>query len=229
MNVIDSFHPAVREWFRRRFKAPTDAQAGGWPHIMAGRDTLITAPTGSGKTLAAFLVSIDRLLRQAEEGPLAEEVAVVYVSPLKALSNDIQRNLEEPLSEIVEIAREMGHPAPEIRARVRTGDTTQSERQAIVKHPPHLLITTPESLYLMVTAARSREILRTTKTVIVDEVHALLRDKRGSHLSLTLARLDHICDERPSRVGLSATVKPIEEAARFIVGADRTAPGGAND
>ena len=167
MNVVDSFHPAVREWFNRRFKAPTDAQAGGWPHIIAGRDTLITAPTGSGKTLAAFLVSIDKLLRQAEEGPLAEEVAVVYVSPLKALSNDIKRNLEEPLSEIVEIAREMGHPAPEIRARVRTGDTTQSERQAIIKHPPHLLITTPESLYLMVTAARSREILRTTKTVIV--------------------------------------------------------------
>lgn len=225
MNVIDSFHPAVQEWFRRRFDGPTDAQSGGWPHILAGRDTLITAPTGSGKTLAAFLVSIDRLLRKAEAEPLEDRVSVVYVSPLKALSADIKRNLEEPLEEIVEIARQMGHPAPEIRAAVRTGDTTQKERQEIVKRPPHLLITTPESLYLMVTAERSREILRTATTVIVDEVHALLRDKRGSHLALTLARLDHVCHERPARVGLSATVKPLEEAARFLVGANRTASG----
>jgi ATP-dependent Lhr-like helicase len=225
MAVLDSFHPAVQEWFRRRFKAPTDAQAGGWPHILAGRDTLITAPTGSGKTLAAFLVSIDRLLRQAESEPLEDHVSVIYVSPLKALSADIKRNLEEPLEEIVEIARRMGHPAPEIRAAVRTGDTTQKERQDIVKRPPHLLITTPESLYLMITAERSREILRTATTVIVDEVHALLRDKRGSHLALTLARLDHVCHQRPSRVGLSATVKPIEDAARFLIGGNRVTDG----
>jgi ATP-dependent Lhr-like helicase len=225
MTVLDSFHPAVQEWFRTRFKAPTDAQTGGWPHILAGRDTLITAPTGSGKTLAAFLVSIDRLLRQAETGVLDDQVAVVYVSPLKALSADIKRNLEEPLEEIVEIARQMGHPAPEIRAAVRTGDTTQKERQDIVKRPPHILITTPESLYLMVTAERSREILRTATTVIVDEVHALLRDKRGSHLALTLARLDHVCHQRPARIGLSATIKPIEDAARFLVGGAGTSNG----
>lgn len=225
MTVLDSFHPAVQKWFRSRFKGPTDAQAGGWPHILEGRDTLITAPTGSGKTLAAFLVSIDRLLRQAESGSLDDKVAVIYVSPLKALSNDIKRNLEEPLAEIVEIAHEMGNPAPEIRSAVRTGDTTQKERQDIVKRPPHILITTPESLYLMITAERSREILRTATTVIVDEVHALLRDKRGSHLSLTLARLDHVCHERPARVGLSATIKPIELAAQFLIGADRVKDG----
>src|SRR3989441_7233074 len=237
MNVLESFHPAVRTWFERRFQAPTDAQSLGWPHIMSRRDTLITAPTGSGKTLAAFLVSIDRLLRQAEEAPLEDQVQVVYISPLKALSTDIKRNLEEPLTEIAEIARELGHPAPAIRAMVRTGDTSAHDRQQIVKQPPHILITTPESLYLMLTAERSREILRTVKTVIVDEIHALIRDKRGSHLALSLARLDHICaqagarrgDQRPARVGLSATVKPIEEAARFLVGADRVAAAGKPD
>lgn len=228
-DVLDCFHPAVRAWFRRKFGAATDAQALGWPHILAGRDTLITAPTGSGKTLAAFLVSIDRLLRRAEESPLEDRVEVVYVSPLKALSNDIQRNLEEPLAEIAAIAREMGHASPEIRTMVRTGDTSQHERQEIIRRPPHILITTPESLYLMLTAERSRELLRTAKTVIVDEIHALVRDKRGSHLSLTLARLDHVCAERPSRIGLSATVKPIDYAARFLVGADRLDASGAPD
>ncbi|MEX0683539.1 MAG: DEAD/DEAH box helicase [Dehalococcoidia bacterium] len=226
MSVLDSFHPIVRTWFARRFKAPTDAQADGWPQIIAGRDTLISAPTGSGKTLAAFLVSIDRLVRKAEAGELEDGVAVVYVSPLKALSNDIQRNLEEPLAEIAVIARELGYDLPEIRTALRTGDTTQAERQAIIKHPPHILITTPESLYLMVTAERSREILRNVSTVIVDEVHALIRDKRGSHLSITLARLDHITESRPSRVGLSATVRPIEYAAQFLVGTDNVAVGG---
>ncbi|MDZ4278745.1 MAG: DEAD/DEAH box helicase, partial [Dehalococcoidia bacterium] len=223
MSVLDSFHPAVRTWFQRRFSAPTEAQEGGWPEIMAGRDTLIAAPTGSGKTLAAFLVAIDRLLRRAEaNGPLPDAVDVVYVSPLKALSNDIRRNLEEPLAEIADIALELGYPSPAIRTMVRTGDTTSSERQGIVRRPPHILITTPESLYLMLTAERSREVLRTAKTVIVDEVHALLRDKRGSHLALSLARLDHVCGERPARIGLSATVRPIEDAARFLVGAEAT-------
>ncbi len=225
--VLTSFHPSVRTWFERRFQTPTDAQTLGWPEIISGRDTLISAPTGSGKTLAAFLVSIDRLIRQAEKEPLAEEVHVLYVSPLKALSNDIKRNLEDPLAEIEQVALELGYPAHGIRTALRTGDTTQAERQQIVKNPPHILITTPESLYLMLTAERSREILRTVKTVIVDEVHALLRDKRGSHLALTLARLDHICEQHPARIGLSATVKPIEDAARFLVGADRVTNGDA--
>ena len=223
--VLTSFHPAVRTWFERKFREPTDAQKLGWPEIMSGRDTLISAPTGSGKTLAAFLVSIDRLIREAEKEPLSDEVHVLYVSPLKALSNDIKRNLEDPLAEIEQVALELGYGSHGIRTALRTGDTTQAERQQIVKTPPHILITTPESLYLMLTAERSREILRTVKTVIVDEVHALLRDKRGSHLALTLARLDHTCERRPARIGLSATVKPIEEAARFLVGAGRMITG----
>ncbi|MEO8458861.1 MAG: DEAD/DEAH box helicase, partial [Chloroflexota bacterium] len=208
MTALDSFHPITRTWFERRFKGPTDAQRDGWPHILAGRDTLVSAPTGSGKTLAAFLVAIDRLIRKAEAGDLTDRVEVVYVSPLKALSNDIQRNLDEPLAQIAEVAKELGYDLPPIRTALRTGDTTQAERQAIIKTPPHILITTPESLYLMITAQRPREILRHVETVIVDEVHALIRDKRGSHLSLTLARLDHISEKRPARVGLSATVKP---------------------
>src|SRR2546427_2917092 len=227
-DTLPLFHPAVRTWFERKFHAPTDAQALGWPEITSGRDTLISAPTGSGKTLAAFLVSIDRLIRGAEKEALTDEVHVLYISPLKALSNDIRRNLEDPLAEIEQLALELCYQPHGIRTALRTGDTTQAERQEIVKKPPHILITTPESLYLMLTAERSREVLRTVKTVIVDEVHALLRDKRGSHLALTLARLDHICAEtgarpsehRPARIGLSATVKPIEDAARFLVGAD---------
>jgi len=226
MSVLNSFHPAVLAWFERRFGAPTEAQRDGWPEIFAGRDTLISAPTGSGKTLAAFLVSIDRLMKQAELEPLPDEVQVVYISPLKALSSDIQRNLEEPLAGIAQIAQDMGVTSTGIRTALRTGDTTPAERQQILKRPPHILITTPESLYLMVTAERSREILRSVKTVIVDEIHALVRDKRGSHLALTLARLDHVCEQRPSRVGLSATIKPIGEAARFLVGADHVAPNG---
>ncbi len=227
MNVLDSFHPAVRTWFERRFGNPTDAQAAGWPEIVAGRDTLISAPTGSGKTLAAFLVSIDRLFKLAEQGALEDSINVVYVSPLKALSSDIRLNLEEPLEGIAEIAKEMGLPEIRIRTALRTGDTTQYERQQIIKDPPHILITTPESLYLMVTAERSRAILRNVRTVIVDEIHALVRDKRGSHLALTLARLDHVVsDARPGRVGLSATVNPIEYAAQFLVGSGRVATDG---
>lgn len=216
------FHPLVREWFEQRFATPTDAQASGWPHIRADEDTLIAAPTGSGKTLAAFLAAIDRLVRDAEAGTLLDVTQVVYVSPLKALGNDIQRNLDAPLAELAALAEERGVAFPAIRTGVRTGDTPPSERQAMVRVPPHILITTPESLYLMLTAERARETLRDVRTVIVDEIHALARDKRGSHLALTLERLDHVVtadgSARPTRIGLSATQRPVEEIARYLVG-----------
>ncbi|MFA7248970.1 MAG: DEAD/DEAH box helicase [Dehalococcoidia bacterium] len=214
-----AFHPAVRAWFERRFSVPTDAQAAGWPSIGAGLDTLLAAPTGSGKTLAAFLVGIDSLIRDPAAG-----TTIVYVSPLKALSNDIQRNLQQPLEEIAAIAREIGCDLPPITVGLRTGDTPSAERQALVRRPPHILVTTPESLYLMVTAERARATLTGVRTVIVDEIHALARDRRGSHLALTLARLDHIVTApggaRPTRIGLSATQRPIDEIARFLVGVD---------
>ncbi len=224
--VLDSFHPAVRAWFGRRFPAgPTEPQAGGWREIAAGRHTLIAAPTGSGKTLAAFLVCIDRLYRasEASAGP-----QVVYVSPLKALATDVQQNLEAPLREIAAVAAELSLPAPAIRVAVRTGDTAAAERTAMLKNPPDILITTPESLFLLVTAERSRSMLRGTRTVIVDEIHSVAANKRGSHLALTLERLTHLADEPVQRVGLSATVRPIETIARLLVGAgqDRDNPDG---
>ena len=227
------FHPAVATWFRRRFERPTDAQTAGWPHIASGRDTLISAPTGSGKTFAAFLAGIDGLIRKAEAGDLEDVTEIVYVTPLKALGNDIQRNLETPLEEIRQVATELGYELPSIRTAVRSGDTPSSARQAMVRKPPHILITTPESLYLMVTAERSRENLRRVRTVIVDEIHALARDRRGSHLALTLARLDQLIaeagNERPARIGLSATQRPIEEIAAFLVGTERIAADGTPD
>ena len=227
------FHPVVDAWFRRHFDAPTDAQRAGWRHIASRRDTLISAPTGSGKTLAAFLAGIDELVRKAEAGTLEDVTEIVYVSPLKALGNDIHRNLEQPLEEIRQIAVEMGYDLPVIRTAVRSGDTTSSERQAIVRRPPHILITTPESLYLMVTAERSREKLHHVRTLIVDEIHALARDRRGSHFSLTAARLDHVITsnggERPARIGLSATQRPIEEIAQFLVGSERIDADGTPD
>ena len=229
--MLESFHPAVRAWFGRRFPAgPTEPQAGGWTEIAAGRHTLIAAPTGSGKTLAAFLVCIDRLYRRSARPEAATEAGptVVYVSPLKALATDIQQNLEAPLREIAAVAGELGLAAPVIRVAVRTGDTTAAERAAMLKHPPDILITTPESLFLLVTAERSRSMLRSARTVIVDEIHSVAGNKRGSHLALTLERLAHVAEEPVQRVGLSATVQPISAVARLLVGAgeDRDNPDG---
>ncbi len=212
------FHPLIEQWFGDRFGQPTEPQRLGWPEIVSGRDTLIAAPTGSGKTLAAFLVCIDRLLRQSLDGTLEDFTQVVYVSPLKALSNDVHRNLESPLEEIHAAAIEAGLSLDPIRVAVRTGDTPSSRRQAMLRRPPHILVTTPESLYLLLTSPKAREILRRANTVIVDEIHALARDKRGSHLALTLERLDALCDTRPTRIGLSATQRPAERMAKFLVG-----------
>ena len=226
---MESFHPLISKWFASRFAVPTEAQRLGWPSIVEGRDTLIAAPTGSGKTLAAFLASLDRLIRVGISGGLTDRTHVVYVSPLKALSNDVQRNLQVPLAEIRGLAHDEGIPLPEIRVLVRTGDTPASERQAMTRRPPHILVTTPESFYLLLTAEKSRKMLRSVDTVIVDEIHAVARDKRGSHLALSLERLEHLCERRPVRIGLSATQRPIEEMARFLVGTKRTVENGQPD
>ncbi len=226
-------HPVIQEWFTGRFGSPTEPQVEGWPAILRGEGTLISAPTGSGKTLAAFLVCIDGLLRQALEGRLAPGTQVVYVSPLKALSNDVQKNLDGPLAEIQQLALERGYLCPEIRTGVRTGDTPTKDRVAMLKQPPHILVTTPESLYLLLTAGKSRQNLTRVHTVIVDEIHAVADDKRGSHLALSLERLEAlVCGENrlaagamlggmsraPQRIGLSATQNPIELVADFLTG-----------
>src|SRR5579862_5004976 len=217
-------HPLVQDWFVQRFGTPTEPQEQGWPPILAGRTTLISAPTGSGKTLAAFLACIDRLVRKALSGELQDRTEVLYVSPLKALSNDIQKNLEQPLGEILQLAGERGYLMPEIRTAVRTGDTLMHERRAMQKRPPHILVTTPESLYILLTADKSREMLRTVNTVIVDEIHAVADDKRGSHLALSLERLDALTGRPSTRIGLSATQKPIDTIAQFLAGSDRPQP-----
>jgi ATP-dependent helicase Lhr and Lhr-like helicase len=226
-------HPVTAEWFLNKFGSPTEPQEQGWPSIVAGDATLISAPTGSGKTLSAFLVCIDQLLRDAISGRLAPCTQVVYVSPLKALSNDIQKNLDGPLAEIQRLAVERGYLCPEIRTGVRTGDTLSKERAAMLRNPPHILVTTPESLYILLTAGKSRENLRRVRTVIVDEIHAVADDKRGAHLALSLERLDALVTGSnrlspgaflaglatpPQRIGLSATQNPIELVASFLSG-----------
>src|SRR5271165_4848898 len=217
-------HPLVRDWFVQRFGTPTEPQEQGWPHILAGQTTLISAPTGSGKTLAAFLACIDRLVRKALAGDFQDRTEVLYVSPLKALGNDIQKNLEVPLGEILQMAGERGFLMPQIRTAVRTGDTLMHERRAMLKRPPHILVTTPESLYILLTAEKSRAILRDVETVIVDEIHAVVDDKRGAHLALSLERLEALTHSPLVLIGLSATQKPIEDVAHFLTGSGRPNP-----
>ncbi len=220
VDVGYGFHPAVGAWFEGRFPGgPTEAQAEGWPAIASGQDTLIAAPTGSGKTLAGFLIAIDNLYKRHAAGQtVAKASQVVYVSPLKALATDIAENLERPLAEIAEVARAQGFEPPPLTVAVRTGDTPAHTRAAMIKKPANFVVTTPESLYLLVTAAKSREVLRTVETVIVDEIHATARDKRGSHLALTLERLEHVANTRPTRIGLSATQHPITTIADLLTG-----------
>ena len=245
MKALDSFHPAVRDWFLKHFPAPTEPQAQAWPAIKAGKHTLIAAPTGSGKTLAAFLSAIDDLVWKATAGQLGDETHVVYVSPLKALSNDIQINLQEPLKGIQQNLEAAGIAGIEIRTLVRTGDTPAKDRAAMTKKPPHIIVTTPESLYILLTSEGGRRMLSTTRTLIVDEIHAMVDDKRGSHLSLSIERLEALVGNRYAglrpasnestgetpahrlvRIGLSATQKPIEEVARFLVGTANIEPDG---
>ena len=260
--VLHDFHPAVARWFERRFGTPTPAQAAAWPHIRAGRDTLVAAPTGSGKTLTAFLSALDDLVRRGVAGDLPDETAVVYVSPLKALSNDIRANLEEPLAGIRAELQSLGLPDVDIRTAVRTGDTPQRERQQSLRRPPHILVTTPESLYVLLGSLAGRRMLSKVRTLIVDEIHALAANKRGSHLALSLERLQAVVDQPPcaapdakarvkgeadpapdgvlpdpkavapvavsrhvTRIGLSATQKPVDEVARFLVGAGSVVDG----
>lgn len=219
---LTRFHPVISEWFASQVGQPTDVQIQAWPAIQSGTDALIAAPTGSGKTLAAFLSCIDGLFKQALNRELDDHTHVLYVSPLKALSNDIQKNLQKPLAEIGQMALQAGLLMPELRVLVRTGDTPMAERQQMLKRPPHILVTTPESLFILLTAEKSRRLLQTVRTVIVDEIHALAPNKRGAHLALSLERLEALTFMKPQRVGLSATQRPIELVADFLVGARST-------
>src|SRR5215468_9626341 len=212
------FHPVIAKWFEEKFGSPTEPQQRGWPPIQAGSHVLIAAPTGSGKTLAAFFAELDLLFRDGLAGRLTDETRVVYVSPLKALSNDIHKNLEEPLAGIREAIRSLEGRDVEVRAEVRTGDTPASKRQAIGRRPPHILVTTPESFYLLLTSQSGRKLLSTVRTLIVDEIHAVVGNRRGSHLALSMERLAALVKSPLQRIGLSATQKPIEQVAEFLVG-----------
>ena len=216
--AISHFHPAVRNWFTKQFAGPTEPQKRAWPSIASGQHTLIAAPTGSGKTLAAFLSAINDLVERGVSGELKDETYVVYVSPLKALSNDIQRNLQFPLQGVQQELQGLGLPQFQIRTWVRTGDTSAKDRATMKRQPPHIVVTTPESLYILLTSEGGRSMLRTTRTVIVDEIHAMADDKRGSHLALSIERLEALAGQSLQRIGLSATQRPIEEVARFLVG-----------
>src|SRR5215471_11810876 len=220
---LSGFHPLIADWFAGSVGAPTDVQVQAWPAIQSGHDALIAAPTGSGKTFAAFLSSIDHLFKQALGCELDDRTLVLYVSPLKALSNDIQKNLQQPLAAIGQAALQAGLLMPELRVLVRTGDTPMADRQQMLKRPPHILVTTPESLFILLTAEKSRRLLQTVRTVIIDEVHALAPNKRGAHLALSLERLEALTIVKPQRIGLSATQRPIESVAQFLVG-DRPMP-----
>jgi len=222
-NALARFHPATRAWFEQTFATPSDVQQQSWPKIAAGEHTLLAAPTGSGKTLAAFLACIDSLVKEGVEQPLPDQTRVLYVSPLKALSNDIQKNLQAPIQGVRDKLLESGLPDVEINAWVRTGDTPQSERVKATKKPPHIVVTTPESLYLLLTSVSGRKMLATVETVIVDEIHAIAENKRGAHLSLSLERLQSLCGRQLTRVGCSATQNPINLIARYLVG-DRHEP-----
>lgn len=219
------FHPAVATWFKERFGSPTPAQREGWAAIREGRHVLVAAPTGSGKTLAAFLAALDDLVRLGVEHGLPDACHVLYVSPLKALSVDIEHNLQAPLAGIADVLARRGEPPLLIRTAVRTGDTPARERAAAIRKPPHVMVTTPESLYLLLGSDGGRRLLRTIRTVIVDEIHALAADRRGAHLAISLARLEHLCGRRLVRIGLSATQKPIEEVARFLASGPRVREG----
>jgi ATP-dependent helicase Lhr and Lhr-like helicase len=229
MRPLEAFHPAVAAWFAKTFEAPTPVQGQAWPAIRAGRNVLIAAPTGSGKTFAAFLAVIDRLVREGLAGRLTDSTRVVYVSPLKALSNDIQRNLAAPLAGISGELRALGLPDTEVRTLVRTGDTPQHERASMRRKPPHIVVTTPESLYILLSSDSGRRMLATTETVIVDEIHAIAASKRGAHLALSLERLQALSGGTLSRIGLSATQRPVAEVARFLVGSQASgSPGGGS-
>src|SRR5687768_5001574 len=220
VDSLASFHPIVRQWFVETLGEPSPPQRAGWPAIARGSDALILAPTGTGKTLAAFLWELNALITDGLEKPLANAVHLLYVSPLKALNNDIQRNLERPLKELGERFRGADLDFPEIRVAVRTGDTPASARARMLRKTPHILITTPESLHILLTSVRGRTMFSALRAVIVDEIHAVAGTKRGAHLALTLERLARLAPDPPQRIGLSATQRPLEEIARFLGGCD---------